>query len=44
MKNEQTIIGSHAFQKLLVEAVSQATQAEKALIREALLNQLGLKA
>ncbi len=31
MKNEQSIIGRHAFHKLLVEAISQATQDEKAL-------------
>jgi hypothetical protein len=43
MKNEQSIIGRHAFHKLLVEAISQATQDEKALIREALLQQLGLR-
>jgi hypothetical protein len=40
MKNEQSIIGRHAFHKLLVEAISQATQDEKTLIREALLHNL----
>jgi hypothetical protein len=43
MKNKQSIIGRHAFHRLLVEAIRRATEDEKALIREALLQQLGLK-
>jgi hypothetical protein len=43
MKNKQSIIGRHAFHKLLVEAISRATEDEKALIQEALLQQLGLR-
>jgi hypothetical protein len=43
MKNKQSIVGRHAFHRLLVEAISQPTENEKALIREALLQQLGLE-